>query len=231
MSMIGIVVPTYNEAKNIKLLVKTVHKELGKREHRIYVVDDNSPDGTATFCKSLKDKRLRIIVRLKDKGYGPSILAGIQAALNGGCSKIVTMDADMSHNPKELPALLASDADITIASRYAKGSKVVNCKKYRRIMSIYANILAGMILRLNVKDCSNGYRCYNAYVFEGFPFSKVTSRGYTALEEIIFYLKKAGFKIRELPTIFVYRKYGETKFSPIEIFNLLKVLLRLRMGL
>ena len=226
--MNGIIIPTYNEIENIGKLIKLIEQELKHVKHTIYIVDDNSPDGTVAFCKAMKYKPLKVIVRKGTRGYGGAVLAGIKQAIEDGCTKIITMDADLSHNPKYLLPLINSEGPITIGSRYVLGGGVINWGIYRKAVSKCANFFAGKILKLNTLDCTSGYRCYSSYVFKDFPFESINSNSYSFLEEILFRLKERGYITNEVPIIFVDRRYGETKFSVKEIFKFFTMLLRLK---
>lgn len=228
--MNGIIIPTYNEIENIGELVKLIEAELKHVKYTIYIVDDNSPDGTADFCKSMEKKYLKVIVRKNARGYGGAVLAGIKQAINDGCTKIITMDADLSHNPKYLIPLLNSEGPITIGSRYIPGGGVLNWGIYRKAVSKCANVFASKILKLSANDCTSGYRCYYSYVFKDFPFESINSNSYSFLEEILFRLKERGYTTKEIPILFIDRRYGETKFAVNEIFKFFTMLLRLKLS-
>ena len=225
--MNGIIIPTYNEIENIGKLIKLIEQELKHVKHTIYIVDDNSPDGTAAFCKSMKYKPLKVIVRKGARGYGGAVLTGIKQAIKDGCTKIITMDADLSHNPQYLLPLINSEGPITIGSRYVGwwSDKLGHLQESSQQMR---KLFAGKILKLNTLDCTSGYRCYSSYVFKDFPFESINSNSYSFLEEILFRLKERGYTTNEIPIIFVDRRYGETKFSVKEIFKFFTMLLRLK---
>nr|WP_321496391.1 polyprenol monophosphomannose synthase [uncultured Methanolobus sp.] len=214
--MLSVVIPTYNEALNIQELVECIYVTLDKHkiECEVLVVDDNSPDGTGNIVNSMINKypSLKLISRLKKEGLGVAHLAGYNEAKG---DIIVTMDADMSHHPKELPVMyrkISEGYDMVIGSRYIDGGAVEN----KRLFNVIASKIAGVIARVgygaNIKDFTNGYRMFKRDVFEDVRNLKY-SNGNVFLAEFVYYAHKEGYKITEIPILFSERTKGETKTS------------------
>ncbi len=213
-----IIIPTYNEILNIEALIrKTISLS---KEFSVLIVDDNSPDGTATKVKSLQEEfknRLFIHEREEKLGLGTAYIAGFNWALERDYEYIFEMDADFSHNPEDLlrlhKACVEDGADLAIGSRYISGVNVVNWPIGRVVMSYYASQYVRLITRMNVKDTTAGFKCYKRKVLETIDFDKIKFKGYAFQIEMKFTTYKFGFKIIEVPIIFTNRNLGESKMS------------------
>jgi len=226
-----IVIPTYNEKENIVSLLKTIRKIIPYAY--ITVVDDNSPDGTASLVKPLikKDKKLKLIERKGKGGRGSAVIKGfVEGLKNKKIDTFIEMDSDFSHDPNELKKILTNSKkyDVIIASRYLEKSKIKNWPLQRRIFSRLANIFARSILWVPIADYTNGYRCYSRKVLESIGLSKMKETGYAVLMEMIFLIHQKGFKIKQLSTIFINRKRGQSNTTRKEIINALNAPLRIR---
>lgn len=198
---------------------------------RVLFVDDASPDGTAARVAELgrADPRIRLVSRPAKLGLGTAYLKGFEIGLVEGFDPIVTMDADLSHDPEHLPALLEASAaaDLVIGSRYVDGGGVENWGLHRRLLSRHANRLARWILRLPVRDVTSGFRAYRATALGQLPLTSIRSSGYSFLEEITFLAHRLGFGIDETPIVFCDREGGRSKISANEIYRAAYHLLRL----
>jgi dolichol-phosphate mannosyltransferase len=214
-----VVLPTYNEAGNIVSLARALLEQVDTLE--ILVVDDGSPDGTGDLVeREARDQpRLHLLRRAAKLGLGTAYLAGFGHALERGYACVVTMDADWSHHPRHLKPLLdgMSDHDLMIGSRYVRGGAIANWPRHRRLLSLFANAYTRTLLRLPVKDCTSGYRCYLRSVLETVdPFS-IQASGYSFLEEMVWRVARAGFRIGEVPIVFEDRHAGVSKIDRREI--------------
>lgn len=226
----AVVVPTYNERENLPLLVAGI-RQLG-RPIRIIVVDDNSPDGTGDVADKLarQDGDIRVVHRAGKEGLGTAHLAGFAAALPDA-DLILTMDADLSHDPAHIPALIElaeNGADVVIGSRYVAGGGV-DFKMWRRMLSSGGNLFATALLGLRTRDNTSGFRCYRREALEQIIATPFTADGYSFLMEILYRAKRAGLKLSETPIHYVDRRFGETKVSGAEIFKALGTVCRLRL--
>jgi dolichol-phosphate mannosyltransferase len=225
-----IVVPTYNEVENAEPLARAILAAVPAVE--ILFVDDNSPDGTGQLVRKLaaEDRRVHLLARPGKLGLGTAYLAGFRHALEHGYEVVVTMDADFSHDPRYLPALLAGlpAHDVMIGSRYVPGGGVENWGLHRRLLSRFANFYARTLLGLRARDCTAGFRAYRAEVLRHLPLDEIRSSGYSFLEELIYLVHLAGFTVGETPILFVDRRAGSSKISRKEIFRAALTVLRLR---
>lgn len=229
MGKILVIIPTYNEENNIIRLVNDLFA-LGLGLD-ILVVDDGS-DQTGAFLQRHGDynTHLFLIKRAGKLGRGSAILAGLNFGLKKDYEYLAEMDADYSHEPKELSNLLAN-ADqntIVIASRYLKGSQIVNWPLSRRIFSKFANFYANLILGIGIHDYTNGYRVYGKDAITLLDFEKIRSTGYIVLSEIAYQLFRKGVSFRECKTKFVNRRRGESNFSLKEVKEAMLSVLRIR---
>ena len=210
-----VVVPTYNEALNVERLVKEIRRYVP--EISILFVDDNSPDGTADIIKRLQkdDERILLLERRKKEGLGRAYIAGFRLALEKGFEYIFEMDADFSHDPKELPNFLKEmqQHDLVIGSRYIKGVNVVNWPLKHLLLSYFANLYTRIVTGVPIADCTGGYKCFKKEVLQAIDFDRIKSNGYAFQIELNVKAWKKGFKIKEIPIIFVDRVYGESKLS------------------
>jgi dolichol-phosphate mannosyltransferase len=216
-----VILPAYNEAENVLPLSREVLKQDVGLE--VLVVDDASPDGTARLVTEAMadERRLHLLNREAKLGLGSAYLAGFRYGLERDYERILTMDCDFSHNPRYLPELLHAmdDADMVIGSRYVQGGGIRNWALHRRVLSAFANFYTRVLLRLPVRDCTSGYRCYSRAVLEQVnPFASEAS-GYSFLEEMVWRVHRAGFRVREVPIIFEDRYSGASKIDHHEIYR------------
>lgn len=228
MSKIIIVIPTYNERDNIE---KIISKILGLNNPNIsiLVVDDNSPDGTGQIVENIKKENAEVSILHRDKkeGLGKAYIAGFKKALSDGADLIFEMDADLSHDPKYIPAMLeaSEENDLVLGSRYVKGGGVSNWNFIRRQISRFGNIYARVVLGLPYKDLTGGFKCYRRKVLETIDLDAVNSLGYNFQIETTYEAHRAGFRITEVPIVFVERVEGKSKFNlKIMLEGFLKVL-------
>lgn len=228
---ISVVIPTYNEAGNIALLLEHILSHDLPLE--VIVVDDNSPDGTAQIAESLGDARVRVLKRVGVRGYGSAVLAGFREALRSGASLIIGMDSDFSHNPDMIPALVegVQQADVVIGSRYCPGGGTENWPMHRQLLSWGANRYVGTILGMRVGDSTSGYRCYRREVIEAMDLDAIRSEGYSFLVEVLYRTFLEGARIHEIPIRFVDRLRGKSKISPKEIYRSIYMVIWLRWAL
>lgn len=211
-----VIIPTYNEKENIARIIAAVMALEGGFE--VLVVDDSSPDATADIVKSLQVQypdRLHLSVRKVKDGLGKAYIHGFRWALENGYDYIFEMDADFSHNPKDLPHLYEAclEADMTIGSRYSKGVNVVNWPMSRVLLSYFASKYVRFILGIPVHDTTAGFVCFSRRVLEGIGLDNVKLKGYGFQVEMKFRAFKKGFKIKEVPIIFTDRTEGESKMN------------------
>ena len=210
-----VVVPTYNERENLPDLVRAIVAYQGVR---VMVVDDQSPDGTGAVADALASEfagRVTVVHRTGRRGLGRSYVDGLQRAIADGADLICQMDADFSHDPKYLPAIIAAaaDHDVVIGSRYLNGVSVVNWPLRRIVLSAFANRYIRAITGLRAQDCTSGYRCWRREALAGLPLDGVVSDGYAFLVELLYQAHRRGARIGEVPIIFVERKLGVSKLS------------------
>ncbi len=221
-----VVLPTYNEAENLALLLPA----LLALPLEICVVDDNSPDGTGQLAEAwaAREPRVHVVHRPGKLGLGTAYLAGFQFALARGYDAVLTMDADFSHHPRYIPAMLAAlnEADLVIGSRYVPGGDV-HYPLHRRLLSRIANWVARTLLRLEPHDCTAGFRLYRAEVLRTVPIEAIRSNGYSFLVEMVNAVQQHGFRIREVPIVFEDRVRGTSKISAAEIWRAVWTVLRL----
>ena len=213
-----VIIPTYNEKENIEKIIRKVFSLEGN--YNILVIEDGSPDGTAAIVKGLQPEfpgRLFIIERSGKLGLGTAYITGFKWSVEHGYDYIFEMDADFSHNPDDLPRLYAAcaeeGADLAIGSRYCNGISVINWPIGRVIMSYYASVYVRKVLGMKVYDTTAGFKCYSRKVLEAIDLDKVRMKGYGFQIEMKYTTYKLGFKIKEVPIIFVDRKEGTSKMS------------------
>lgn len=214
-----VIIPTYNERENIENIIRAVFG-LPQSFH-ILIIDDGSPDGTAAIVKLLMNEefagRLHLIERTGKLGLGTAYIAGFRWAIERKYDYVFEMDADFSHNPADLPRLYAACAeegyDVAIGSRYVSGVNVVNWPIGRVLMSYYASKYVQLVTGLNIHDTTAGFKCYRRRVLETIELDKVRFKGYAFQIEMKFTAYKCGFRIKEVPVIFVNRELGTSKMS------------------
>src|SRR4030065_2973936 len=203
-----VIIPTYNEKENLEIIIAEILKM--DDSPNILVVDDNSPDGTGEIADRIAAKNNKVFVlhRPGKMGLGQAYIAGFKYALGKGYDYIFEMDADFSHDPKYLPDFLHNikEADLVIGSRYISGVNVVNWPMSRLLLSYFANISSRLVTGLPVRDSTGGFKCYRRVVLEKIDLDKIRSEGYSFQIETCFRAWKKGFKIVEIPIIFVDRK-------------------------
>ncbi|MEM6799486.1 MAG: polyprenol monophosphomannose synthase [Planctomycetota bacterium] len=223
-----VAVATYNEIENLPALVEAIQQALPGAD--VLVVDDNSPDGTGRWCdeRAERDPRLRVIHREGKLGLGSATIAAFNWGLDRGYELIATMDADWSHDPAVLPALVAlsESCDVAIGSRYCPGGEIAGWPASRRVASAVMNRLTRLLLRVPARDASGAFRVYRAEALRRIDLSQITESGYAYLEEILWRLHHAGATIGEAPITFRDRRAGDSKVSSKEIFGKLRMLRR-----
>jgi dolichol-phosphate mannosyltransferase len=212
-----VIIPTYNEKENIEKIIRVV---LGLEDgFNILIIDDGSPDGTAEIVKGLLTEfpeRLFMVQRKGKQGLGTAYICGFKWALEKGYDYICEMDADFSHNPEDLPRLLEAckgGADLAIGSRYCNGISVVNWPIGRVIMSYYASKYVRTVLRVKIYDATAGFNMYSRRLLDAIDFDRIRMKGYGFQIEMKYNAYKLGYKIEEVPIIFVDRKLGTSKMS------------------
>ncbi len=210
-----VVIPTYNEADNLPVILKRLHAAVPDVD--VLVVDDGSPDGTGQIADRIaaEDKRVHVMHRTAKEGLGAAYIAGFEWAITHGYDAVVEMDADGSHAPEQLPELLASlrDADVVIGSRWVAGGQVVNWPWYRWLLSQGANLYTRMALGMPVRDATAGYRIYRRTVLEKLDLGEVASQGYCFQVDLTWRAYREGFRIVEVPITFTERERGRSKMS------------------
>lgn len=213
-----IIIPTYNEKENIENIIRTIFK-LEKYFH-ILIIEDNSPDGTADIVRRLQQEfpeRLFMIERKGKLGLGTAYITGFKWAIEHKYDYIFEMDADFSHNPNDLPRLYKAchdeGGDVAIGSRYISGVNVVNWPMGRVLMSYFASKYVRFITGLPIHDTTAGFKCYRREVLETIPLDKIRFKGYAFQIEMKFTTYKCGFKIIEVPVIFINRELGTSKMN------------------
>ena len=210
-----VVIPTYNEKDNAEAIAKAVLENLEIGE--LLFVDDNSPDGTGAICDALAaaNPRVHVMHRESKEGLGRAYLAGFRWALDHGFDRIFEKDADLSHDPHELPNFIkaAEDADLVLGSRYTGGIRVMNWPLSRLLISTFAGVYVRAITGMPVMDPTGGFKCFRREVLEAIDFSKITSNGYSFQIEMTHNAWMKGFKIVEIPITFADRTSGKSKMS------------------
>ena len=215
-----LILPTYDEAENIAAIVAAAREVLARAmpgDHRILVVDDGSPDGTGAIADRLAAAHddVEVLHRTVREGLGPAYLAGFARALEGGARFVLEMDSDFSHDPADLARLLAAiaDADLALGSRYVAGGGVTDWGRVRRLVSRGGSWYARIVLGLDVRDLTGGFKCFRREVLEAIDLPTVRSRGYAFQVELTHRAIHAGFRVVELPIVFRDRRLGRSKMS------------------
>ena len=223
-----IVIPTYNEAENIQVLIPRIQSIWDTLD--IIVVDDGSPDGTGEIAEGFEG--VHVIHREGKLGLGTAYVTAYQYAIEQGYDRIGGMDADFSHDPEVLPALfgLLDEYDVGIGARYIPGGGTKNWGLHRRVLSRGANMLAKFMLHFPAHDVTSGYRCYRREVLEAIELDTLHAEGYSFLVELLYRCSQRGFTIGETPIIFADREMGTSKMSFAEIRKGMMNLFRLRLG-
>ena len=225
-----VIVPTYNEAENIRLLVADLLALSTPID--VVVVDDNSPDGTGEIADELSKLHpaIHAIHRPGKLGLGTAYIAGFKMGLANGYDRILTMDADFSHHPRFIPDMLdrsQAGADLVIGSRYVSGGGTLGCTLPRKLLSWGANAFAKTMLGLQAMDCTAGFRCYRRPVLESINLDAIRSNGYSFLIEMLYRCQRRGWQVGEVPILFENRRRGASKISRQEILKALQTVLHL----
>ena len=208
-----VIIPTYNERENLPALVQQL---LDIPDLRVLVVDDGSPDGTGTVANELamrSNGRVSVLHRTGQRGLGRAYLDGIRQALHTNADLVCQMDADLSHRPEDLVAMLeaAKQSDLVIGSRYIRGGRIVNWPLRRHLLSSGANLYIRSICSLAVRDCTSGFRCWRRDTLSGLPLGRINAEGYAFLVQLLWEAVRAGATITEVPITFVERQFGASK--------------------
>ncbi len=225
-------IPTYNEAENLRAIVEAVYAALPQAA--ILIIDDASPDGTGRQADALAQQHasLHVLHRAGKLGLGTAYVAGFRYALDHDYDCVFEMDADFSHDPRYLPALLdaAAEADLVIGSRYVPGGRTPDWGLSRRLISGFGNVFARTILRLPFRDCTAGYKCYRRAVLEAFDLDAIRLEGYAFQIETVYQAYRKGFRIKEVPIVFPDRKIGTSKMSKAIVAEAFTYVIRRRLG-
>jgi dolichol-phosphate mannosyltransferase len=228
---VTVIIPTYNERENIESLVTQLLAL--PTAVNVTIVDDNSPDGTGAIADRLaaeNDGRVSVIHRAGKLGLGTAYLAGFRQALADGTDLICTMDADFSHNPRYIPAMvdkISEGYDLVIGSRYVRGGGTSGCTTDRKLLSWGANAFARTMLSLHAHDTTAGFRCYRRDVLAGMDLDEIKASGYSFLIEMLYRVRRCGWRVGEVPIIFENRRLGTSKISKDEVFKALGTVVRL----
>jgi dolichol-phosphate mannosyltransferase len=216
-----LILPTYNEAENLYPLVRAVAVELGRAApegYRILIVDDRSPDGTGAVADRLAEElaEVEVLHREHKAGLGSAYIDGFRHALAGGADLVLEMDSDFSHDPGDLPRLIAAadEADLVLGSRYVPGGGVAGWGAGRRLLSRGGCRYASAVLGLGVRDLTGGFKCFRRAVLEGLDLDGVRTDGYGFQIELTYRAARLGFRVRELPIVFRERRTGSSKMTP-----------------
>ena len=214
--MVTICLPTYNERENLEPMLRALGDVLPE-EGRVLVIDDNSPDGTGEIADRLAGELgfVDVLHRERKEGLGPAYLAGFRRALAAGAELVLEMDCDFSHDPADVPRLVAAaaDADLVLGSRYAPGGGVRNWGLGRRVISRGGSLYAQILLRTRIRDLTGGFKCYRRRVLETIDLDVIESKGYAFQIETTYRTLRAGFRVVEVPITFVDRAVGGSKMS------------------
>ena len=229
-----VLVPTYNESANLEPMLRALVGVLREGD-RVLVIDDNSPDGTGRIADRLAAELtfVDVLHREVKEGLGPAYIAGFRQALAAGAELIVEMDCDFSHDPKDVPRLIAAaeeGADVVLGSRYVRGGRVGNWGALRRAISRGASMYTGFFLWMRVKDPTGGFKCFRRAVLETIVLDAVTAKGYAFQIEMTYRAKQAGFRVVEIPITFVDRTVGTSKMSKAIVLEAVWRVPLLRLG-
>ena len=214
--------PTYNERPNLEPMLRALGEVLGP-DDRVLVIDDNSPDGTGELADRLATELgfVDVLHRERKEGLGPAYLAGFRKALADGAQLVLEMDCDFSHDPADVPRLLAAadDADLVLGSRYVPGGGVENWGAARRLISSGGSFYARVLLGVSVRDLTGGFKCIRRAVLEGIDLDGIHSRGYAFQIEVTYRAIRKGFKVVEIPIRFSDREVGGSKMSRVIVLE------------
>ena len=220
-----VVIPTYNELVNIQGITREILSICAEAE--VLIVDDNSPDGTGQAADGMAaaNPRVQVLHRAGKMGLGSAYIEGFKYALGNGYDYVFEMDADYSHDPKELPNFLdaAKTADVVIGSRYVGGVRILNWPIKRLMLSYSASLYTRMITGIKLIDCTSGFKCFSRKVLESLNLDGIHSDGYSFQIEVNFLCREKGFRLKEIPIVFTERKEGHSKMNKGIIFEALMV--------
>jgi len=226
-----VIIPTYNELENLPRLIPEVLAQ--DKSIHILIVDDGSPDGTASFVEAemKKNDRIHLLKREKKMGLGTAYKAGFKYALQNNYDFIFEMDADFSHDPNELNNFLTviKENDLVLGSRYINGVRVLNWPMARLLLSFFASIYTRIITGMPIKDATGGFKCFRRKVLEAIDLDNVKSNGYSFQIEVTFKAYAKGFKIKEIPIIFMDRVRGKSKMSKKIVREAITMVWKLRL--
>ena len=225
-----VIIPTYNERENLPAIVPQVLEQDARLE--VLVVDDASPDGTGGLADGMAERepRIHVLHREGKLGLGTAYIAGFHWAIERGYARVFEMDADFSHDPRHLPEflVLSEELDVVVGSRYMRGVTVVNWPMGRLLLSWLANWYARIVTGLPVHDLTSGYKCYRRGVLESLDLDAIRSTGYAFQIETVFRAWHAGFRVGELPIVFVDRNVGASKMSKRIVWEAIWMVWRMR---
>lgn len=229
-----VVIPTYNERENVAAMAAAVLENLPSGG-RLLFLDDNSPDGTGAIIDGLcaRDPRIAVLHRVKKEGLGRAYVAGFARALALGATHVVEMDCDFSHDPKDIPRMLAAvaDADVVIGSRYVKGGRCVGWPFRRWFVSFFGGRFIRFVLGVPVQDPTGGFKCFTRAALERLgDFSAIRSFGYSFQMEMNWRMAQMGLRLKEIPITFTERRAGTSKISGSIAAETLKMVFKLRFG-
>ena len=208
--------PTYNERENLEPMLRALREVLGP-DDRVLVIDDSSPDGTGELADRLAAELdfVDVLHRPRKDGLGPAYLAGFRRALDAGAELVIEIDCDFSHDPEDVPRLVAAaaDADLVLGSRYVAGGGIENWGLIRRGISAGGSLYARLVLGVPVRDLTGGFKCFRRSVLEAIPLNEVRSKGYAFQIELTYRARRQGFRVVEIPIRFVDRVVGGSKMS------------------
>ena len=226
-----VIVPTYNERENLPRLVPAILEQ--DPSFHVLVVDDNSPDGTGALADGLAaaDSRVHVLHRDGKRGLGTAYVAGFKWALDHGFDYVFEMDADFSHDPAVLPRLLraAVEGDVSIGSRWVPGGGTENWSLLRKAISRGGSLYAKLILGVPVNDLTSGFKCFASYVLRDLDLDAIHSNGYAFQVELNYRCRQLGYRIAEVPIVFVDRRVGKSKMSPWIVLEAMGVVWKLRL--
>jgi len=211
-------VPTYNERENLEPLVRALGEVLDTTRDRVLVIDDSSPDGTGELADRLADELpwVEVLHRSAKEGIGRAYLAGFAHALASGTELVLEMDCDFSHDPRDVPRLIATceeEADLVLGSRWVEGGGTENWGVVRRFVSRGGSLYARLVLGVGIRDLTGGFKCFRRHVLETIDLDAIAARGYGFQIEGTYRALRAGFRVVEIPITFVDRRVGESKMS------------------
>jgi dolichol-phosphate mannosyltransferase len=225
-----VIVPTYNEIENLENMYGRITS--ATKTSDILIIDDGSPDGTGKLADKLarKDRRIKVLHRAGKLGLGTAVIAGFHYALDNGYELIITIDADLSHDPAYIPQMLSlmGEYDMVVGSRYVHDGGMVNWSIVRLLISLFANSMLKLILGIKQKDCSGGFKCYRAGLIRKIGVDRIISPGYVFYVEILYRALKVGARVKEIPIIFVNRGKGKSKLGIGEVVGYAKNIFKLK---